>query len=76
MEDLYTVKEAAAKLKVSDRAVLDWLRAGKLHGLRAGKAWRIKESDLEAFLHEPRESDEAPKPRRKPAAPARAKRQR
>jgi excisionase family DNA binding protein len=73
MEDLYTVKEAAAKLKVSDRAVLDWLRAGKLRGLRAGKAWRIKESDLEAFLHE---SDETMKPRRKPAVKARTKRQR
>jgi excisionase family DNA binding protein len=76
MEDLYTVKEAAAKLKVSDRSVLDWLRAGKLRGLRAGKAWRIKESDLEAFLHEPREPDEAAKPRRKPAAPVKAKRRR
>jgi excisionase family DNA binding protein len=75
MEDLYTVKEAAAKLKVSDRSVLDWLRAGKLRGLRAGKAWRIKESDLEAFLHEPREPDKATKPIHKPAAPARAKRQ-
>jgi excisionase family DNA binding protein len=76
MEDLYTVKEAAVKLKVSERSVLDWLRAGKLRGLRAGKAWRIKESDLEAFLHDPRELDEATKPTRTPAAPARAKRQR
>jgi excisionase family DNA binding protein len=50
MEDLYTVKEVATKLKVSERAVLDWLRAGQLRGLRAGRAWRVKESDLEAFL--------------------------
>jgi excisionase family DNA binding protein len=50
MEDLYTVKEVAAKLKVSERSVLDWLRAGHLRGLRAGRAWRVKESDLEVFL--------------------------
>ncbi len=50
MEDLYTVKEVAAKLKVSERAVLDWLRAGQLRGLRAGRAWRVKESALEVFL--------------------------
>jgi len=73
MEDLLTVKEVAAKLKVTERAVLDWLRAGQLRGLRAGKKWRIREADLDAFLQTPYE---APKRRRKPTAPAKAKRQR
>jgi excisionase family DNA binding protein len=60
MEDLYTVKEVAAKLKVSERAVLDWLRAGQLRGLRAGRAWRVKESALEAFLEASPEKDPGP----------------
>lgn len=50
MEELYTVKEAAARLKVSPRAVLDWIRAGKLRAAKVGKAWRLKESDIEAFF--------------------------
>jgi excisionase family DNA binding protein len=60
MEDLYTVKEVASKLKVSERAVLDWLRAGQLRGLRVGRAWRVKESDLEAFLEAGPEKDPGP----------------
>jgi excisionase family DNA binding protein len=50
MEDLLTVKEVASKLRVSERTVKNWLRQGALHGLKAGKAWRIKGSELEAFL--------------------------
>jgi excisionase family DNA binding protein len=50
VEEIYTVKETAARLKVSVRAVLDWIRAGKLRAAKVGKAWRIKESDLEAFF--------------------------
>jgi excisionase family DNA binding protein len=50
VEEIYTVKETAARLKVSVRAVLDWIRASKLRAAKVGKAWRIKESDLEAFF--------------------------
>jgi excisionase family DNA binding protein len=38
---------------VSEKAVLDWLRLGKLKGVKAGRQWRIRERDLEAFLVEP-----------------------
>jgi excisionase family DNA binding protein len=57
MEDLLTVKEAATKLKVSERTIKNWLRQGTLHGLKAGKVWRIKESELEAFLEGQTEED-------------------
>jgi excisionase family DNA binding protein len=50
VEELHTVKEVATILKVSERAILDWLRSGRLRGSKAGKAWRIRQSDLEAFL--------------------------
>ena len=56
MDDLLTAKEAARKLKVTERTLKTWLREGKLHGLKAGRAWRIRESDLRAFLE--RQTDE------------------
>jgi excisionase family DNA binding protein len=52
-EPLLTPKQAAARLLVSEKAVLDWLRLGTLKGVKAGRQWRIRERDLEAFLVEP-----------------------
>jgi excisionase family DNA binding protein len=43
-------KEIAKRLNVSAVSVRKWLRQGKLKGVRAGKLWRVLESDLEAFL--------------------------
>jgi excisionase family DNA binding protein len=53
MEALYTVDEAAEVLKVHPKTVRFWLQTKKLKGVLAGRFWRIKESDLEAFLREP-----------------------
>jgi len=52
-EPLLTPKQAAERLLVSEKAVLDWLRLGTLKGVKAGRQWRIGECDLEAFLVEP-----------------------
>jgi excisionase family DNA binding protein len=60
MDDrLMTPKQAAERLIVTEKTVLDWLRAGTLKGYKAGKLWRIKERDLEAFLREPMPMREA-----------------
>ena len=48
---LYTPEEAAAKLKVTRRAVYQWLLSGKLKGFRAGQYWRISEEDLMQFMN-------------------------
>jgi len=58
MEQMLTVDQAAERVKVSPKTIRQWLRTGKLRGLRAGKFWRVLESDLEAFLveHTPRPS--------------------
>jgi excisionase family DNA binding protein len=53
MEALYTVEEAAEVLKVHPKTVREWLRTKQLKGVLAGRFWRIKESDLQAFLREP-----------------------
>jgi excisionase family DNA binding protein len=52
-EPLLTPKQAATCLLVSEKAVLDCLRLGTLKGVKAGRQWRIRERDLEAFLEEP-----------------------
>jgi excisionase family DNA binding protein len=50
MEKLLTPEEAAERLAVSPKSIREWLRQGKLKGVRAGRLWRIRERDLEAFL--------------------------
>jgi excisionase family DNA binding protein len=30
--------------------VRDWLRAGRIKGIKLGRIWRVRESDLEAFI--------------------------
>jgi len=49
-ERLLTPDEIASRLNVSLVTVGRWLREGKLKGVKAGHQWRVRESDLEAFL--------------------------
>ncbi|MDK2784542.1 MAG: hypothetical protein PWQ41_1294 [Bacillota bacterium] len=49
-ERLLTPEEVAERLAVTPRSVRIWLRQGKLKGVKAGRLWRIRERDLEAFL--------------------------
>lgn len=60
---LLTVPEVAARLRVSEATVREWLRRGRLAGLRPGGTkvgWRIPESALERFLYEARQASRAP----------------
>lgn len=50
MEKLLTPDEVAEKLAVKVRSVNEWLRTGKLKGVKVGRLWRVKEEDLEAFI--------------------------
>ena len=50
-DKLFTIKEVAKYLRVSERSVLRYIEAGRLRASRIGQ-WRIKESDLEKFLKE------------------------
>jgi len=47
---LYTPEEVAEKLRVSRRAVYEWLKSGKLNGFKAGQYWRVTEEDMTLFL--------------------------
>jgi excisionase family DNA binding protein len=50
LEQYVTPKEVSERLKVPQRTVLDWIYKGKLPAIKAGKKWRVKESDVLAFL--------------------------
>ena len=51
-EKLLTVEDAAKVLLVKPTTVREWLKAGKLKGVKMGRLWRVRESELEAFLSE------------------------
>jgi excisionase family DNA binding protein len=48
--NLYTPEEVAERLRVSRRAVYQWLTMGKLVGMKAGQGWRITEEALNDFM--------------------------
>ena len=51
-EKLLTVKDAAKVLLVKPTTVREWLKAGKLKGVKMGRLWRVWKSELEVFLRE------------------------
>ncbi len=55
-ERLYTVAEVSEVFGVSELTIGRWLRAGKLIGIKAGKGWRITESDLQSFIDKNRQA--------------------
>jgi excisionase family DNA binding protein len=42
--------DVARRLNVKPLTVRRWLKDGKLRGIKVGRLWRVRESDLEAFL--------------------------
>jgi excisionase family DNA binding protein len=64
-ERLFTPKDVAERMAVSHYTVIVWLRRGWLKGHKYGKSWRVRESDLEAFIANP-----PPLDRRRPRKPA------
>ena len=53
-DELLTVAQVAARLKVNPETVRRWLRAGQLRGILLGDraGWRISESELATFLQQ------------------------
>ncbi len=49
-EQLYTVGDIAELLGVTKYTVSKWLREGNLGGVKVGRLWRIRESDLDEFI--------------------------
>jgi excisionase family DNA binding protein len=51
-EPWFTTEQIATQLQVSEFSVRRWLRTGQLRGVNfgGGSGWRVKDSDLQAFL--------------------------
>lgn len=49
-DNIFTTDEISDMLKVPSNTIREWLRTGKLKGIKTGSTWRIRESDLNAFL--------------------------
>ena len=52
VDEYLTIEEAASRVKVKPDTLRLWLRTGRLKGLKAGRLWRVKTTDLEAFLEQ------------------------
>jgi len=53
-DEFLTVAEVAELLKLNPQTVRNWIDAGKLPAIHAGRRVRIMRSDLERFLEEGR----------------------
>ena len=49
-EKYYSIEEVAKKLKVAYLTVYRWIQTGRLTAYKAGKQYRIKDSDLKKII--------------------------
>ena len=56
MNEVFTVRKAAARLKADPSTLRKMLREGRLGGFRVGSDWRIPQNDLDAFIDRNRNS--------------------
>lgn len=51
IEKLYTPQEVAKELQINPQTLLRFIREKKIKAVKVGRAYRIKESDLEQYLN-------------------------
>jgi excisionase family DNA binding protein len=49
-DTVLTTNEATAFLRISKPTFLKYIRHGKIRAIKAGKGWRILQSELDRFL--------------------------
>ena len=47
---LLTPSQLARRLQGTEHTVYEWLRKGRLRGVKLGRLWRVSNEDLDAFL--------------------------
>jgi excisionase family DNA binding protein len=50
LDDILTLEQAANRAQVAVKTMREWLRTGKLKGIKAGRLWRVRANDLERFF--------------------------
>jgi excisionase family DNA binding protein len=71
MPELLTVEQVAAYLQLNRLTVYRYIREGRLPAVKLGKAYRIRQADVEAFLESQKVRGPvkaAPRRARRPAA--------
>jgi len=51
-EDLMTLDDLAAYLKVSRRTIYEWLKSGKVPAVKMIGQWRFKKEKIDSWLEE------------------------
>lgn len=49
-QNFYAIPEVAERLRIKEELVRELIRRGELHAYRIGKAYRITDDDIDAFL--------------------------
>ncbi len=55
VDQILTLKEVAAYLKLAEKTAYRLASEGKLPGFKVGGSWRFKREDLEAWIQEQKE---------------------
>lgn len=50
-EKIWTPPEVAKQLSIHVETVRDYLREEKIKGFKLGRVWRVRDSDLQAFIN-------------------------
>ncbi len=50
METIYTTEQVAELLQIHPLTVLKYIKGGRLKSIKLGRVYRIRESELDAFL--------------------------
>ena len=51
-DEIFTLKEVAAYLKLGERTVYRLVQEGKMSGFKVGGSWRFKRTDIEDWIRE------------------------
>jgi len=51
-DEILTVKELAAYLKIAEKTAYRFASGGRLPGFKVGGAWRFRQSEIDAWIKE------------------------
>ncbi|HEY9135109.1 MAG TPA: helix-turn-helix domain-containing protein [Pseudomonadales bacterium] len=57
-DQILTLKEVAAYLKLAEKTAYKLAAEGKLPGFKVGGSWRFKESDIERWIEEKKKKNQ------------------